>query len=465
MKIRTKFTLFISLASLVSVAFFSGFLYSEITEEIYELIDIELSGISDTIFRRLEHTDPTQRSPAVLAPSFSSYWLRVYTHDNQTLLMTDLAKHGSFEPSATDVPSFVTLSIPHSLIHIPASEKQETSGDLVKLRTRTFHRRIGGEEVVVQIAKPVLLLNAELQEILLDMYISIPLIILLILVTAYLVAGRMLQPLADINSKITRIRENSLNERIPLGRSRDELHALSSSLNSMFDRLEYSFARQREFIGNAAHEMKSPLTILMLGHEEMLAAEPPEEIRNGLERQLLTMQRLNKLIRDLLSIARLEQEDTLVRTVVDIPELLRQNLEDYAELIHDKGIELTTSFSPLVISADQEKIQRLCINLIDNGVKYNLEHNGRLYLNCRREKEMAIIGITNSGATIPPEDIPHIFKQFYRVEKSRSHIFGGTGLGLTIASRIAEMHGGRITVTSNAGITTFTVTLPDILPA
>jgi len=465
MKIRTKFTLFISLASLVSVVFFSGFLYSEITEEIYELIDNELSGISDTIFRRLEHTDPTQRSLAVLEPSLSSYWLKVYTHDNQTLLMTTLAKNGSFEPSTTDTPSFVTLAIPHNLIHIPASEKEEISDGLVKLRARTFRRQIGGEEVVVQIAKPVLLLNAELQEILLDMWISIPLTILLILATGYLVAGRMLRPLADVNSRIARIRENSLHERIPLGRSRDELYTLSSSLNSMFDRLQYSFARQRDFIGNAAHEIKSPLTILMLGHEEMLAADPAKEIRNTLERQLLTMQRLNKLIRDLLSIARLEQEDTLVRTVVDVSELLRQILEDYAEIFQDKGIEVTTSFSPLVISADQEKIQRIFINMVDNGIKYNLGHNGRLHLSSRREKDMAVIEITNSGATIPPEDIQHIFKQFYRVEKSRSQAFGGTGLGLTIASRIAEMHGGRINVTSDAGMTTFTVTLPDILPA
>jgi len=462
MKIRTKFTLLISLAALVSVIIFSVYLYSELKEEMYDLIDYELADGADSLFSQLATADNHGPLPQLSAPGFplKDYWLRVFKENGATLYVSELAKHSALPPAPTDAPYFTTLAISQDLLHIPRSEKKELKGHPVKLRARTFRRQIAGATVIVQIGKPVLLLNAELQEILVDMGITIPITIILIFISAYLLAGRMLAPIAEINRRIVRIRENSLNERIPLGKSRDELYMLSSSLNSMFDRLENSFLRQREFIGNAAHEMKSPLTILMLGHEEMLAVNSDPEMRHALEKQLHSMRRLNKLIRDLLSIARLEQEDTLVRTAVDVVLLLKQLLEDYTEIISARAISVTTSFEPLTISADQEKLQRLFINLIDNGIKYNLDQGGTLHLHTRKTRDMAIIEVTNSGKNIPEEDLKHIFKQFYRVEKSRSQAFGGTGLGLTIASRIVEMHGGKLEVKSSGGETTFTAILP-----
>lgn len=462
MRIRTKFTLLISLASLVSVVFFSTYLYSELQEEVYELIDFELADAAESLFAQLPIPDEQSPLMHLQEPGFplKDYWLRIYTDSGATLYASKLAKSINIDPAQSDAPYFVVLAISQDILNIPESEQEEVKDQPFKLRARTFRKQIGNTTVVVQIAKPVLLLNAELREIMFEMSIGIPITILLIVITAYLVAGRMLRPIAEINHRIVRIRENSLHERIPLGSSKDELHTLSSSLNSMFDRLQNSFIRQREFIGNAAHEMKSPLTILMLGHEEMLANNPEPEIRNVLEKQLHSMQRLNKLIRDLLSIARLEQEDTLVRTTIDIGELLSNILDDYAEIIRSKDITVTTSLGPLAISADQEKIQRLFINLIDNGIKYNKPGNGTLNLHARSVKGDAVIEITNSGPTIPAEDVQHIFKQFYRVEKSRSQTFGGTGLGLTIASRIATMHGGHIEAASRNGTTTLTVTLP-----
>ncbi|SHO53260.1 sensor histidine kinase [Desulfopila aestuarii] len=462
MKIRAKFTLFISLAAFFSVIFFSAYLYTELREEMYDLIDYELADGADALFAQLTKTETHTPLPHLTPPGFpmNNYWLRVFTESGDTLYASEMAKISSVAPAPTHAPYFATLAISQNFLSIPKSEKEELKGHPVKLRVRTFRQRIGETTFIVQIGKPILLLNAELQEILVDMEITVPMTIVLIFIAAYLLAGRMLEPLTEINRRIVRIRENSLHERIPLGKSKDELHALSSSLNSMFDRLENSFLRQREFIGNAAHEMKSPLTILMLGHEEMLAANPDPEIRSSLEKQLHSMRRLNKLIRDLLSIARLEQEDTLVRTAVDIPELLNRLLEDYTEITKSGGITVTTSFDPLTISADQEKIQRLFINLIDNGIKYNLNQNGTLHLSTRKERDMAVIEISNSGKIIPPDELKHIFKQFYRVEKSRSQAFGGTGLGLTIASRIVEMHRGSIEVKSGTGTTTFIVMLP-----
>lgn len=246
------------------------------------------------------------------------------------------------------------------------------------------------------------------------------------------------------------------------GKSKDELYSLASSLNSMFDRLEHSFQRQRNFIGNASHEMKSPLTILMLGHEEMLLGNLPEEIRTDLEKQLFSMRRLNKLIRDLLSIARLEQQEGLSREPVNLDELIHGVLEDYEAILNVKQINVTTRIPYLTFSADHEKLQRLFINLIDNAIKYNCDMDGQLDIQAKQKNAFTLITVTNSGITIPAGDIPKIFNQFYRVEKSRAQVYGGTGLGLTIAQRIVEMHGGSIEVTRAKGYTTFLITLPNI---
>lgn len=465
MNVRTKFTILISLASFISVAFFSLHIYVELKEELYELIDIELADSANAIYNQLESAGKHDTLPVLEHPGFllQNYWLHVYTEPGRTLLATALVQHTDIPVPETNEAYFVTLSIPHKYLSIPNSEKDEVANDRVKLRAQMFSRQVAGEQVIVHIAKPVLLLNAELQEILLDMTWSNSLTILIIVITAYLVAGWILRPLASINRKIAEIREQSLHERIPLGKSRDELYTLSASLNQMFDRLENSFRRQRDFIGNAAHEMKSPLTILMLGHEEMLAANPEAEIRNSLEKQLHSMQRLNKLIRDLLSIARLEQQETLIREPIMLQELITSILEDYIDITSAKNISVTTSLTPLTISADHEKIQRLLINLVDNATKYNFPLNGHIHILSKRVHDSAVIEITNSGTTIPPEDIGHLFKQFYRVEKSRSQAYGGTGLGLTIARRIVEMHGGSIDVSSAAETTTFTVILPHAL--
>jgi signal transduction histidine kinase len=285
-------------------------------------------------------------------------------------------------------------------------------------------------------------------------------IVLIFLSSCYL-ARRLLQPISTINHQVRQIREHSLNKRIPLGKSRDELHELSNSLNTMFDSLQHSFARQKQFIGDAAHELKSPLTILMLGHEEMLAGNPPEMLRLELEKQLTTMRRLNRLVRDLLAISRLEQEEVCRRETVDLDLLVRQVIDDYHDMLQARRITIEIDTSAEKIRGDSEKLLRLLINLVDNAIKYNQAKDGRITIMTEKKKGGAVLSISNTGAEIPAGDLPHVFDQFYRVEKSRSLAFGGSGLGLTIVKRIVELHGGSISVTGSNGWTTFTIRLPD----
>ncbi len=473
MKVRTTFTLWIALTSMASAIFFSMFVLHEMKEEFGEIIDYELTDIAEAVFTNIASVAVTGSNTPHIQPQtinypLSHFWIRVADGSGRIIYATKLAETTDIPVTANNHGYIVLRNIPYDQIWIPEDELAELKGTVdhkVKLWARFFTRTIGGQDYSVHIAKPLLLISVEFNEIVRELAAGIVLTILLILVVAYLVAGRILSPLVSINNMIRQIRETSLNTRIPLRKSKDELYTLSASLNAMFDRLENSFTRQRDFIGNAAHEMKSPLTILMLGHEEMLANEPKKEIRHALEKQLYSMQRLNKLIRDLLSIARLEQQDTLRRELIDVEAKILDILEDYKEITREKRITVTTKLEPLTIAADSDKIHRLLINLLDNAIKYNKELDGTLDIAACRVRDEAVITVTNSGKTIPPEDIHHVFKQFYRVEKSRSQAYGGTGLGLTIALRIVDMHGGTLDVNSTGGITTFTVTLPIPEPA
>ena len=466
MKVRGKFTLWISFAALSTAVCFSTFLYYEITSEFYEQVDYELARLSDTISTEIATNGPISIVPVARDYPDDMYWIKLYGEEDKLLYANKLASYADIPRVASGKAAVVKSTIPVNKVWIPAEELDELSSaaySTVPFRVRVFTLQHQGHLYLLHIAKPILLFTIELIELLEKLAIGIGFTIILTIIGSYLLAGRLVQPLAAINSKIKDIRENSLNTRIPLPKSKDELFVLTESLNSMFDRLQESFQRQKEFISNASHEMKSPLTILMLGYDDLLASNSPEKLRLELEKQVQTLRRLNKLVRNLLDIARLEQQEYLLREPVQMDVLIKGILSDYSDLFEAEAISVQVKLAPIVVNADHDKLLRLFINLIDNAIKYSRPHDGQLIVTADSNATTVTIVISNNGQAIPTADLPHIFKQFYRVEKSRSKAFGGTGLGLTIAKRIVELHGGRITVESQENHTTFTVSLPALV--
>ena len=252
-----------------------------------------------------------------------------------------------------------------------------------------------------------------------------------------------------------------MEQRIPIGKSRDELSVLAGSLNGMFDRLQHSFDRQKEFVGNAAHELKSPLTVLMLGLEEMLARENTESMQRGLLRHQQILQRLSKLVRNLLEISRLEQHASAKFETLNLNTLIFHVLDEFRDIIQMKNIKVETQLETFDFLGDSEKILRMLINLIDNAIKYNSDDNGYISITTQKTRGTVQLVIANRGQIIPPVALPKIFDQFFRVEQSRSAAYGGVGLGLTIVRHIIELHHGTVAVTSNPeGVTEFIVIFP-----
>ncbi|MBU1565413.1 MAG: HAMP domain-containing protein [Proteobacteria bacterium] len=465
MKVRTKFTLWISLTALSTAVIFSMAVYFELLDESYDAIDKELNTVAGAIFGHLDLSEPgkARKLHSQYDYLIERYWVKILDSQGRTLFASPLTRKFDIPFHPRKARYFIKKKMPLTALWVDPEdidELNEITDDTVKFRVRSLSKSRSEDNYTILIAKPLLFLDLELRELVTGLTSGIIAAVVLIFLASYYLAGRLLKPIVTINQDIREIRESSLDRRIVVGRSRDELHTLAHSLNSMFDRLQHSFSLQREFIGNAAHELKSPLTILMLGHEEMLAASPPESIGRELEKQLHTLRRLSKLIRDLLEISRLEKEDICVREPIGIDKLITRVLDDYREILKAKNITVETDIIETVMSGDPEKLQRLLINLIDNAIKYNFEGAGTIKIATGRNRTMMTLTITNTGLEIPANDLPRIFDQFYRVEKSRSQSFGGAGLGLTIVRRIVELHGGNINVTSSDGLTTCTVSLP-----
>lgn len=153
----------------------------------------------------------------------------------------------------------------------------EIAGKTVWFRVFSNIDKVDNTTYTILIARPIPILAQDIRELLFHLFFWLLLCTISVVTLSYSLAGKILKPIQRINHLIKEINDVSLDKRIPVGENLDELNTLSLSLNSMFDRLQYSFNRQKEFIGNASHELKSPLTILMLGHEKILS-EPITEI-------------------------------------------------------------------------------------------------------------------------------------------------------------------------------------------
>ncbi len=453
MRIRQKITLWIAGTALVAAVSFSLFVFRETISEPYQFIDSELQRMASLLIEqgRANPADATswRLDAAQLPYSPDQYWIMVHDGQGRVLYRSAITRY-------TDIPSGrgrdaynVERIIPRKRLPLGQDER-----DGVMFRVREFRGQVAGRTVTVRIAKPVEEMEENLLDLLWDVLVGLSSCTLLIVLASYWLAGRILSPLVTINRLAQEISERSLDQRIPLGKNRDEIHALAVSLNRMFDRLQYSFKRQKEFIGNASHELKSPITLLRLNVEEVLLHRQLEpQLRQDLERQLTTLGRMSRLITGLLDLSRLEQQESIDHREVDLAELAGQVLAEYEEMLAARHIRLANELRPgeLLVRGDQDKLLRLLINLVDNAIRYNLAEAGRIRLWGERRGDTCSLTVANSGTAIPAAEIERLFDQFYRLEKSRSPLHGGSGLGLTIAKKIVELHGGRIRITSDPG--------------
>ena len=211
---------------------------------------------------------------------------------------------------------------------------------------------------------------------------------------------------------------------------------------------------KREFFANASHELKSPLTSI-IGYQQLIQQgilTTNEEIQDATLRTIKEAQRMNKLIKEILDLSRLENNVQTLLENVSINKLIGDCLGELKPLIESKNIEVITNLEEISIEASQSDLYKLIKNIIDNSVAYN-NQNGKLIIELSKNK----LTISDTGVGISKEDLEHIFERFYRVDKARSRESSGTGLGLSIVKHICNLYGYKINVESQLGKgTTFT---------
>jgi len=447
MKIQKKITLWISGTALLSSIVFSSFIFFELMEEPFKYIDQEMQYMADSLVKQMERSG-TNKGPYDLSRmpyNPDNYWIKVTDTKGSILYQSEITQYTDIPTSSNKTTYMLEKVIPRSQIWLGQDEQDD-----VLFRVRIVKAQINSLPIEVRIAKPIESLEEDLLDLVRHIFIGLTLCTLIIIIVSYKLAGKILNPVVAITRMSREISDKSLYKRIPLSRNKDELYDLSLSLNKMFDSLQYSFKRQKEFIGNASHELKSPITLLMLAQEEMLMNDDlPESAIKGLNTQLDTARRMSHLVRNLLDLSRLEHQENLTKQSVDMATLVNQVLNDYTELFNAKNITIHNKLQEILIfQGDKEKLFRLLVNLIDNSIRYNYEKDGMIVVTGKKTNKEIRLEISNTGQPIPKNDLDHLFEQFYRIEKSRSITHGGSGLGLAIVKKIVEHHNGTIYITN-----------------
>jgi heavy metal sensor kinase len=308
---------------------------------------------------------------------------------------------------------------------------------------------------------------ADLRDLLDNLYliflILIPTAVTISVFGGFALATRALKPVDNITRSARRITAENLDQTIPHKNVDDEIGRLTVTINEMIHRLHQSFAQVREFSADASHELRTPLTIIR-GEIELALRSPksPEEYRWVLESTLEEILRLNAIIDNLLMLAKADQGGYHANlSEVDLKTLVDELYEDSEVLAQSKNIQVVLrTNAPITIVGDRIRLRQLFLNLIDNAIKYTPE-GGMVTLSMDSQDGFAVFEVEDTGIGIPASELEKIFNRFYRVDKARSRELGGSGLGLSIARWIAELHRGSLSVQSQLGKgSTFRVTLP-----
>ena len=276
------------------------------------------------------------------------------------------------------------------------------------------------------------------------------------------IALRALRPIQAISTTATRIATGDLTQRIGIPNTANELGELVSVLNTTFNRLDEAFTRQARFTDDAAHELRTPVTVILMHTQNGLASECPNEAhRDALAASQRAAQRMRRLTESLLTMARLDSaKAAAARRSCDLDQITREAVEILRPLAQAQGLDLAVDLAPARCEANPEQLGQVVTNLVSNAIHYN-RPGGRVSVQVAAAGEAAVLVVTDTGEGIGPEDLPHIFERFYRADKARSPAAGRVGLGLTITQAIVQAHGGTIAATSALGQgSVFTVRLP-----
>lgn len=288
-------------------------------------------------------------------------------------------------------------------------------------------------------------------------------IIILVLVLGYLLSRSLVKPFTRVSKAIEELTDGYLDEEISVP-DYSETQMLSSVFNKMLKRMKVLDDSRQEFVANVSHELKTPMTSIKVLADSLVGQEdvPVELYKEFMQDIAVEIDRENKIITDLLALVKMDKKASdLNIEKVNINELMESILKRLKPIAYKKKVELVLeTYRPIVAEVDEVKLSLALSNLVENGIKYNVE-DGWVHVTLNADHKYFYVTVADSGVGIPKDSIDKIFERFYRVDKSHSREIGGTGLGLAITRNAIAMHRGAVKVKSEEQKgTTFSVRIP-----
>jgi len=341
----------------------------------------------------------------------------------------------------------------------PAGQGQETTtvvttiasddGDDVRTMILASTLNLGSETHLLQVAQSLAPLDTALARAGLALVVSILVILTLAVLSGAFLIRRALAPVRRITGTARGIEASAdLSQRVGYRGPQDEIGQLATTFDHMIERLDSALKSQRNFVADASHELRGPLTV-MQGNLDLLKRNLSEEDRQESTKVIETeTARMSKIVKDLLVLAELDSGQAEPNETVSLKDLLVDSQERAKQLAGNRDITIGRE-EDLWVKGDAHRLEQVLNNLVDNAIRYTPE-GGSITLSLYRQGEWACLEVSDTGIGIAPDHLPHIFDRFYRADKARSRAKGGTGLGLAIVKGIVEQHGGKVTVASQA---------------
>lgn len=452
--IRWKLTAWYIAAMAAILLMFGGLMTAMMVRQLYHQLNAQLQEEARELVEELREAPSADEIPTIFRRRYAE-------HAGYSFQISDANDHvisgspwlrphhlsAAFSDNDSSVESLKDVSLGHLGIH------------------RVLRRRFvpSGSPLIIYVVTPYIQYYRDLRHFVEILVISGCAALFCACAGGLIIASRALKPLGQITSAAERISAENLQMSIEVDNSQDELGRLATTLNDTFGRLRESVDRIRRFTADAAHELRTPLSVLRTRLEVALRLPvDADDRRDSYQVAIAQTDRLKKVVDQLLVLSRHDAGVAAERfDEVELMPLINDVMEILQPVAQEKAVRLSVGSVPdCAIWGDDISLSRVFFNLIDNAIKYS-RTNGQVVVSGECDEQKVRLGVTDTGIGIEPEHLPKLFDRFYRVDAGRNGQTGGAGLGLAICQSIVEAHGGAITVDSASGEgATFTVELP-----
>ncbi|MFF2753229.1 sensor histidine kinase [Psychrobacillus sp. NPDC058041] len=386
--------------------------------------------------------------------------------ENETFVKSINEKSETIRILDKEGNSIVAVS-EEELLGIPSHLVQNDQFELIKSgddRLLIYREPLVGTSFVgtIEIVRNLEIFDGLLSQFGFVMFLSGIGAVFLSLMGAFFLSKQIVSPIQDISKTLARIKKFGLEERVKVQPTQDEISELAIHFNELMDQLETSFNKQKQFVEDASHELRTPLSVLN-GNLMMLnrwGKDNVEVLNKSLASSLKEVDRMDKLVKDLLELSRLDSEKTINAAIplINPKKVIEKVVNDF-EITHPEFGFSFQLYDDTPLAIKEGHLEQLLTILIDNAIKYSKDDT-RVNINYRQRK----LSVQDFGIGISEESLPHVTDRFYRVEKSRNRKKGGYGIGLSIAQKLMDSYRGSLVIESQLGQgTSVTLTFPKVL--